>query len=230
MPRLCTENVVAKGLPGANPIKVSGYSGNRCANVCAAQRTTGQEPAGGDEELSPSRYEPRGRRFKSCQPDRVMSQDIGDTRTCECRSGCRSFPGSVGGSVGCWGVGSGRLTGQSPAPGGKCGAWERPGSSPAPHFLLGSPRQADPRIVGRGLAPRPAHRAGRVPAEVLLDALARLRDPFDAAAEPDAAGCALRRAGSVPACRWASAVRVSRRGGRPARRRCSCRRRPGGRR
>jgi hypothetical protein len=30
----------------------------------------------------------RGRRFKSCQPDHVMSQDIGDSRTCKRRSGC----------------------------------------------------------------------------------------------------------------------------------------------
>jgi len=32
-----------------------------------------------------------------------MSQDIGDTRTCECRSGCCSFRGSSCGALGCSG-------------------------------------------------------------------------------------------------------------------------------
>jgi hypothetical protein len=32
-----------------------------------------------------------------------MSQDIGDSRTCECRFGCCSFRGSAGGSFGCSG-------------------------------------------------------------------------------------------------------------------------------
>ena len=32
-----------------------------------------------------------------------MSQDIGNTRTCECRSGCCSFLGSSGGAFGCSG-------------------------------------------------------------------------------------------------------------------------------
>jgi hypothetical protein len=46
---------------------------------------------------SASDWGSEGRRFKSCQPDRVVSRDIGDTRTCGCRSGCCSFAGASGG-------------------------------------------------------------------------------------------------------------------------------------
>src|SRR4051794_10569295 len=42
----------------------------------------------------------RGRRFKSCQPDSVMSQDIADARTHGCGFGRSSFPGGSGWSAG----------------------------------------------------------------------------------------------------------------------------------
>ncbi len=44
----------------------------------------------------------RGRRFKSCPRYDVMSQDIGDSRACECRSCCCSFRVS-GGALRCSG-------------------------------------------------------------------------------------------------------------------------------
>ncbi len=85
--------------PRLRPISKAGS-----ARVCSPCSWAGPVPGRGDRAVaqlgSARRSGRRGRRFKSCQPDRVMSQDIGDTRTCECRSGCCSFRGLRVGPVG----------------------------------------------------------------------------------------------------------------------------------
>jgi len=64
------------GLTRTSPIKRLRGRRTTFAQVSAHQGKWLQSPGRGHRRT-------RGRRFKSCQPDRVMSQDIPDTRTCE---------------------------------------------------------------------------------------------------------------------------------------------------
>jgi hypothetical protein len=80
-PRLCPENVSAKGLARSSGITTSERCSHPSGSVCAGQRPTCQKPASGDEQQSPSHRESRGRRFKSCPRYKVKHQVRGRFRS-----------------------------------------------------------------------------------------------------------------------------------------------------